>query len=232
MFTFILDSDIHYGKRENNGPRTSKQRNSEYISEELDVDFAIVAGDLTENGYDGKRCCCFKYGGFSNQLKALKEQYIEPIEYVGIPAKLCVGNHDRGRPPYIYQPVFRYVKKRHGDIQYSFDHKNVRFICCGLYPKDTKWLKKQLKSNQANIIYFHYNLEGAWSDWWTEKEKNKFYKTIKGYPIAAILVGHQHSNKQSKWKDIDVIKCAYRGYAKITCDKNGYIDDVDFITIY
>lgn len=223
MFNFILDSDFHYGSLENNKPRQCKQTNGVNISKETDIDFVIVTGDLTENGYNAKNFGCFKYGGFRPQLQAFQNQYVEPIIKAGLELKLCVGNHDKGRPPYLYQPVFNFVKKLNGGIKYSFDHKNYNFICCGIYPKDLDWLKKQLKQDKHNIIYFHYNLVGAWSDWWSQKEKDKFYTVIKSYPISAILNGHQHSNVQYKWKDIKIIRCAGNSYGIITCQEDGTV---------
>jgi len=219
-FTFILDSDVHYGKARDNGPRVWKKRNPDNIVLEEDIDFVVVTGDLTENGYNGKKFLGFHYGGFSDQLKAFRDRYVRPIGEANIPLKLCIGNHDRGRPPYLYQPVFCYVKKRYGGIKYTFDHKGFRFICCGMYPKDTKWLRKRLSKEKHNIIYFHYNVSGAYSDWWSKKAKKRFVKTVKGYPIAAVLVGHDHVSRQYEWEGLNIVMAAGEGYARVTCDSS------------
>ena len=219
MFSIIHDSDLHFGRNGNLKARDDKESNRQVIIDnDSDSDFVIVTGDLTENGYDGKQLLCYNYGGFSKQLQMLKEDYVNPLESEGISVKLCIGNHDRGRPPYLYQPVFNYVKERHGEIEYSFDHKGFRFICCGKYPKRLEWLEEQLQENVPTIIFFHYNLEGEWSDFWKEDEKAFFSDVINGYNIVAILVGHHHISDITNWKDYTVISSAGKGYTQIILD--------------
>ncbi len=222
MIKFVLESDLHYKK--NGSKRSAKQGSSAKIVG-IDADFVIVAGDLTDNGYDGSRIGCFRYGGFSNQLKPFIDDYVTPIEESGKDVYLCIGNHDRGRSRYVYKPVFRYVKKRHGGINYAFSKGNLRFICCGMYPKDLKFLKRKLRDNRPNIIFFHYNLQGQWSDWWTGKEKDAFYECIKDYDIRAICVGHSHWSGVRKWNDITVVSGAGYQVALFTYDPE--IDNLD-----
>lgn len=223
-FKFVLDSDMHYGIREGILPREIKENNPEKIANMTDIDFAIVAGDLTDNGYDGKGLCCYKWGGSTNQLSELKHNYVNVIEGAGIPVKLCVGNHDRGKPPYWYQPVFDYVAKHNSGIRYTFTYENFLFICCGKYPNRIKWLKKQLVPEVPTIIFFHYNLQGNWSDWWSENQKEDFYQAIKDYNIKGILVGHHHISKISYWEGIRVISAAGPYVAVVECDEDDIVD--------
>lgn len=230
MITFVHDSDIHFTDK---GPRSDKKLNPDKIIE-LNPDFTIVTGDLTDNGYDGKSIGCFKYGGFSDQLSPLKDNYVHKLEDNGIPVYLCPGNHDRGRPNICYKAVHRYIIKRHGGLKYSFERNGIKFICCGEYPDDLKWLKKQLKkaNDRPIFIYFHFNLIGPFSNWWSEKEKDKFYQVIKDYPnLQAILVGHWHrSENHTKWNNIRVIRSSGRGFTLIGFDiKEEKIIDVKFI---
>ena len=230
MFSFILDSDLQYGKEGKVGPIFGKEDNLDLILEnDHDVDFVILAGDLTENGYNGKSFCCYNYGGNTKQLQAFQENYLDPLEQENIVVRLCPGNHDRGRFPYFYQPVFSLLREKYGDIRYRFEYQHFNFICPGIYPNDIPWLEKQLNGDLPNIIFFHYNLEGPFSDWWTEKEKDDFYKTIQDYKIAGILVGHHHISKESSWNDIKTVSAAGNGYARITCDSDrGLISKVEF----
>lgn len=235
MFSIIHDSDTHYGSRNKVDPRLEKEQNPDRILEhDSDVDLVIITGDLTENGYDGKSFCCYNYGGDQKQLQSFKQNYVEPLEEANIPVKLCPGNHDRGRPPYWYQPVFSYIKDRHvndssAETEYSFDYQHFRFICCGIYPKNLKWLAKQLDQEVPTILFFHYNLEGEWSDWWSDQEKEDFGKTIEGYPIAGILVGHNHISNVSDWNGHRVISSAGPGYTRIDLDpEEGEIVGIKF----
>lgn len=212
MWKFVHDSDIHYGWR-GVAPRDRKISNPITISERDDVDFVIVTGDLTENGYDGSyvNLGLFKYhcGGYYNQLKALKEKYVERIENSGKPVYLCNGNHDYGEVNFWVwhcAPVHEYIKSRRGSLLYTFKHKGVKFICCGMYPNNMEWLEKQLEDvDEPTIIYFHFNLMRKWSHWWSLDEKDLFYKTIRHYNIIAILTGHHHTNYVGKWRGIRTI---------------------------
>lgn len=229
MITFVHDSDLHYTPR---GLRPEKKSNPQKIIE-LDPEFVIVTGDLTENGYDGKSIGCFQYGGDEDQLSPLNREYVKGLEIQGISVYLCAGNHDRGRKWIPYKPVQKYVKERHGGLKYSFERCGIKFICCGEYPKDLKWLKKELVNDQPMFIYFHFNLVGKYSDWWSNKEKEKFYQVIKYYSnLQAIMVGHRHSSQiHTEWKGITVIRSAGRGFTLINFDTNdNKIDSVRFIT--
>lgn len=215
MITFIHDSDLHYDEN------SSRKKNNVQKILDIDPDFVVVTGDLTSNGYDGSHFLCFNYGGDEDQLTPLKEKYVNVIENNDIPVYLCDGNHDNGRNKIPYKPVLCYIKKRHGGLKYTFEYLGVHFICCSVYPKDIKWLKKKLNKAKNNpvFIYFHYNLIGRYSDWWSDKDKDKFYETIKDHKnIKAILEGHFHSSKIYNWRDFLVIRSAGKHFSVIQFD--------------
>jgi len=230
MLTFIHDSDLHYGKNDL-GPRTIKESHPESIVSS-EAQFVIVTGDLTDNGYDGARIGPIRYGGDVDQITPLLENYVKPIEKSGKEVYLCAGNHDRGKTTLwiFHHPAVKYlIRKRHGGFKYTFRKGDLKFICCGECPKDIMWLKKQLRDqDQPTIIFFHFNLKGPYSDWWTQKQKDAFYNAIKDYKIVAILVGHHHITKVTEWKGIKVIYSASR-YSEITYDPStGQIVEVKF----
>lgn len=210
MIIFVHDSDLHYGKYKLE-PRRNKEKHPESIISSR-AQFVIVTGDLTENGYDGKRFGCFRYGGDEDQLSPFLKNYVAPIEESGREVYLCAGNHDRGKRFLgisIYPAVKRLIQKRHGGSKYTFRKGDLKFICCHECPSDIKWLKKQLNDqDQPTIIFFHFNLQGPFSDWWSQKQKDVFYAAIKDYNIVGILVGHHHLNQVSEWKGIKVINSA------------------------
>jgi len=207
MLVFAHDSDLHYGKNKLR-PRKDKERHPARIIS-TKAQFVIVTGDLTENGYSGKKIGCFRYGGDKDQISPCIENYVKPIEEAGKEVYLCAGNHDRGRRILkisIYPAVKRLIRKRHGGSQYTFRKGDLKFICCHECPRNIKWLKKQLEdTDQPTIIFFHFNLEGPFSDWWSQKQKDAFYRAIQDCNIVGILVGHHHVSRVSEWKGIKVI---------------------------
>lgn len=211
MWSFIHDSDLHYGYDEVN-PRNVKLDNPREIAN-ADAEFVIVTGDITDHGYDHinvKLNCCRdeKY----DELEAFRTYYKNYIERRGKRVYLCAGNHDRGRKIfkiYKHSPVLKYIRDVEGGLEYSFTHKEVKFICCGIYPKNLTWLRSQLINVETpTIIYFHYNLTGPYSDWWSDREKDEFHQCITGYNILALLVGHRHASRRSYWNGILVINSA------------------------
>lgn len=216
---FLVDSDLHFRHHITD----YKKNHVEKIIKECDkekIDALICPGDLTNNGWDGSHLLCWKYGGDVDQLKPLKEEYVKPLEK-HLPVYLCHGNHDKYVPrPYIHHGVLDYIKKKYGGLRYSFDINDIHFICLGLYPDEDglRFLKNDLikNTNKNVIIFFHYNLVGSYSDWWSNSEKEDFYDTIKNYKIIGLLVGHHHISKVDNWKGYPVILSAYESIAKCT----------------
>src|SRR3989337_1659298 len=81
MLNFIHDSDMHYGYYGGTDPRNIKKDHVETILDS-DVEFVIVSGDLTDHGTD--------------ELEALVDRFVKPLEEGGKEVYLCKGNHDRG----------------------------------------------------------------------------------------------------------------------------------------
>ena len=202
----IIDSDLHFEKK---GIRPDKENHLGKIGTLTDIDAMICSGDLTNNGWDGKSTLGWYYGGTEDEVTPLKN-FINFIETdYKIPVYICDGNHDQYVPwPYLHKAVRNYIEKKHGNLLYSWDLKGYHFICMSVYPNADRleFLKKDLEKNKDKpiIIYFHYCLTGAWSDWWKDSEKIAFYNTIKDYKIRLIIVGHRHSNWLDSWNGIPV----------------------------
>jgi predicted phosphodiesterase len=229
-FTFAVDSDIHY---DSNGCRADKSDNVENIISSAGdlsnrVEFEIICGDLTNHGTDGTTTCFFWGRDKSknqDEVGMFVNDYLKPV-LTRMPVYLCAGNHDQYVPfPYLNKPVFNLIKAMHNDIMYSFDHKGVHFVCCHIYPdsKVLKWLAADLKRyvsvfDTPVIIYFHFNLQGPYSNWWSDIEKENFYQTIKSYNVRGILCGHIHETRMYTWKGIPVITAGGAGFVKCTYD--------------
>lgn len=212
MFQFIVSSDLHFSTkiREDKADNLGIIKNLK-SAPRTNIQAVICAGDLTEYGADGSSFLCYQYGGDEPQVQALQQQWIEPIESAGIPVYLCAGNHDEYVPwPYFYKPVHKLIKRKHGDLMYSFDiagNAGINFVCLGKYPdkKALEFLRDAASKTRPNCIFFHYNLTGPYSDWWTEEEKNAFYNEISKYEILAIIVGHHHISHDTNWRGYRVI---------------------------
>lgn len=218
---FVVDSDIHFKHEIKNYKADHVQKITDLADKEK-VDALICVGDLTENGWDGKKSLCWKYGGDYDQLTPLKEQYVKLISKK-MPVFLCAGNHDYYVPwPYIHHGVLEYIKDKHGAQRYSFDLGKLHFICLDRFPDDesVSFLKKDIvkHKDQDMVIFFHYNPTGPWSDWWSDKDKERFYEIIKDYKIKALLVGHWHISQTTEWKGLKVIMAGGRQLAKCTYD--------------
>jgi predicted MPP superfamily phosphohydrolase len=224
MTTFIVDSDIHF-KHQIKPYKSNHVEKIIELTRKEKINAVICPGDLTDNGWDGKHLFCRKYGGDYDQLTPLKTQFVEPLEKY-VPVYLCVGNHDYYVPkPYIHHGVLDYIIKKHGALIYSFDINDLHFICLGKYPDKSaiKFLKQNLHKDKNIIIYFHFNLDGPWSDWWTVAEKDVFAQTINGYNIIALLVGHCHISQITEWRGFKVVMGAAESFAKCTW-KSGELD--------
>jgi Icc-related predicted phosphoesterase len=221
-FTFVCDSDLHFEERGlNDLPRPEKDNNVSII-QSLNPDLVIVAGDLTNNGSDGSKICCLPISGHQCQLQAYEEKYVKPLEqFTSVYASM--GNHDNWTYfPYVYKAIQVYIIKKYGGINYHFTHKGVQFICLGIYP-DADALRFFLKNADSTIplvLFFHYNLQGPWSDWWTNEEKEAFNTTIAGYNVKLIVTGHIHECSNYTWEGYNVITCGGRGVYKCTYFNN------------
>ena len=222
---FIVISDIHYTNKDvqQNRPITT------FIKRSLqtDIDFAVVTGDLTDNGYDGKITCgCLMpflgknssiTGGSSvNQLNIFINEFVQPIDEVK-PLYLIQGNHDKYNGASRY-PVAEFIKKRYGSTYYRIDKNGIVYLFCDVYPNAEicLWIKNMNLNINPVIIFFHYNIQDEFSDWWSIEEKSNFAKVIYNLNVMAIFVGHYHKSYTYKWKDIPVYSTAGEFYAVCT----------------
>ena len=157
----------------------------------------LVAGDLTDAG-----------------LPSSWAAFVEHFGLVGGDGRLDVpvyegtGNHDRGLLP--IHPVLGAVRQRHGGLRYSWDWGELHLVCLDVYPdaEGLRWLAVDLERagrDRPVVLYFHYGLEGPFSDWWTEAEKTAFRATVQGYRILAVFHGHWHASGPYRWRGLRVI---------------------------
>jgi hypothetical protein len=220
----IVTSNLKYG---DSNSEDQKIWHVPHIKTLIDSNIAsmiIVPGNLTNNGYDGKvsnKYCNKKAGSDENQLRLLQNKFVSQLSE-DCPVLLCHGHNDMQNGANRY-PVLDYIKSRHKNTIYTIEVKtkctflSTIFIhCLGLYPnKNTlKWLKQELGDRKfvPRILFFNYNLMDSK---WSEKEKEKFYKTILEYNVVLILTNHADSHGQTLWNNIPVVYAADNHFAVV-----------------
>jgi len=216
---FIVDGDVHFSA---DGIRQDKQEYWNDFLESLKIkskrpDFILLVGDLTNHGWDGKNIhACnwsWNYGGKEDEFTPFLKQYVEPLKHYGVDLYAIYGNHDTYVPwPYLHKPVCQWVIKNYNGNKYgcyTFQKEELLFVMLGMYPnKDTlPFLIKSINHTDCKnfCVAFHYNLEGPYSDWWSNDEKFDFYMTLQDIEMKTkkncigIFNGHYHVSRNYTW---------------------------------
>ena len=56
------------------------------------------------------------------------------------------------------------------------------------------------------MLFFHYSLDGPYSDFWADEDKNAFSAAISGYNVLAIFHGHEHRLGHYVWRGHEVFR--------------------------
>jgi cytolysin (calcineurin-like family phosphatase) len=121
------------------------------------------------------------------------------------PVYEAIGNHD-----FIGDsPVRGHVERRHGSLVYSWDWEDVHFVCLDMHPdaKNLEWLARDLKRvgrRRPLVVFFHYALQGPYSDFWEQEQKAALARAIEGRNVLAIFHGHYHRAGHYTWRGYDV----------------------------
>ncbi len=123
------------------------------------------------------------------------------------PVYEAIGNHDVNSE----SPIKERVRRRHGGINYSFQWDDQSFLCLDMYPdaRTLRWLRAELQRagpRRPLILYFHYSLDGPYSDFWADDEKQAFAAAISGYNVLAIFHGHEHRMGHYLWRGTPVFR--------------------------
>ncbi len=209
--TFLVNSDMHVGNDECPNYHFKKNQLSEMERYSDKLDCVIFVGDLTDNGKD-------------EEFAIFQEEWVKIFSDKGIEVFLCRGNHDE-------DPFFNHkVLNENVPEKYSINLQGIRFICCGEYPNKIKWLKNELSKTGTKtpiIIFFHYNIVGVYSSWWSQEQKDEFdnsiaefFNVIKNYNIKSVFTGHWHKSYTYLWKNsIPVIGVGGEYFAIVEFDK-------------
>lgn len=209
-------------------------------------DVVLVPGDITQYGIGNVSnpfvrylcmCVCIRrrkgesVDRYSDELPRFKRMFMNPVEKKIGNVLLCIGNHDSLTQWWTgCNPVYEYVKRRHGGLVYEKEVAGgILVFSLSEYPdaRAVSWLKDRLNRQYAKdrpfVVFFHYNLEGPYSDWWKDSEKEAFYKAIEPHKdrLAFIAVGHVHWTKLSEWRGIRVVNGAGEGLIRLTVHRDG-----------
>jgi hypothetical protein len=149
---------------------------------------------------------------------ALLEEFAEFEKVYGLkgrdgllayPVFESIGNHDVGPGP--EAPIKDKAVLRHGGIDYSWDWDDLHLVCLDMYPdaKTRAWLARDLArvpSGRPLILFFHYSLEGPYSDFWEQEEKDAFAAALVGRNVLAIFHGHEHRVGHYVWRGHPVFR--------------------------
>lgn len=187
----------------------------------------VLVGDITDRA-DPAALKLFK----SRYEKGEGDKKINFHVYIGLGNHDLDPQHVGVNAEKYKNNMLAYVKERHqgknapvpvlnfDDLSknYSWNWGNVHFIQTHRFAGNTEngqtnsldWLaadlKKYAKDGKPVIIFQHYGFD-KWSlGWWSEKEREQLYNTIKKYNIVGIFVGHNHFAENIIWKGINVFQ--------------------------
>jgi hypothetical protein len=204
--TFFVASDSHFGARgmdELNRVLVQQMNDlpgTEYppeIGGRVETPRGVVfTGDTTDEGLLEQFAEFEKVYGLTGRDGLLRYPVYESI-----------GNHDLNSD----SPIRERARERHGGIDYAWSWADIRMICLDMYPdtRTTEWLSRELKRlgpDRPVIVYFHYSIEGYYSNNWDSDEKMAFARALKGSNVLAIFHGHEHRVGQYLWQGHPVFR--------------------------
>jgi cytolysin (calcineurin-like family phosphatase) len=156
----------------------------------------LFTGDMTDNGH-------------IEEFAEFEEVYGRKggDGLLAFPVFEALGNHDLNAE----SPIVKRVSQRHGASHYTWDWEDLRFVCLDMYPggANLEWLRQRLASagrQHPLILFFHYSLEGPYSNSWEESEKDAFARAIAGYNVLALFHGHEHHAGHYDWRGHPVFR--------------------------
>jgi hypothetical protein len=204
--TFFVASDSHFGAR---GMDEQNRILVAQMNELPGTAFPPEIGGVVEK----PRGVLFTGDTTDN---ALLEEFAEFERVYGLkghdgllayPVFESIGNHDLGTEA----PIKEKARLRHGGIDYSWDWDDLHLVCLDMYPdaKTRAWLARDLAripSGTPLVLFFHYSLEGPYSDFWEQADKDAFAADLAGRNVLAIFHGHEHRVGHYMWRGHPVFR--------------------------
>lgn len=180
-FKFAFITDLHI-QMEKSSPDQDLNLVIEDINKQNDINFVLVAGDVTE--YGDKQSL--------EKAKLLLSQLKKPYY-------ITMGNHDQK----LSEPRYDYFNDVFGDNKFAFFHKGIYFVGFATRPvaeggngqialKDIDWVENKLAglSDAIPVLAItHYPLQTGDVDNWS-----KMTNVLKKFNVLSVLGGHYHRN--------------------------------------
>lgn len=204
--TFLVASDSHFGARGMSALNRSvvDQMNAlpgtEYppdMGGRVETPRGVLfTGDTTDNGRLDEFAEFEAVYGHDGRDGLLK-----------FPVFVAIGNHDVSA----ISPIKDKVTERYGGVDYGWDWDDLRVLCLDMYPdaRTRGWLVGELQRagrRRPLILFFHYSLDGPYSDFWEDEEKDAFARTLEGYNVLALFHGHEHRVGHYLWRGHPVFR--------------------------
>ena len=253
QFNFLVVSDLHSdGEEFKNSPERITNMCNFIDAPGSQIQSVLITGDVTDTGA-GKPANCWSccWSDSPDEWKYFNDACLQEFKKRKVSVYVCPGNHDTYSGKCILEsPALSSIKQLNGGTAYySFDQGDIHFVSCGIYPDANirKWLAKDLvlatQKDKARpiVLFFHYNLEGPYGDWWsTEKDQAKkdvdnqnqkqaFLEIIQSYNIQAIFVGHWHNSYINLWNGFRVVGTGGEKFASCSYDPQEKTLDVTLV---
>jgi predicted phosphodiesterase len=203
-----------------------------------DPKFVLFPGDLTSHGWNA---CLFNYiikkiffpketYKYVKELGKFIDTYITPLENNDIRTFSVMGNHDTYTGPIL--PVKCWIKKKHGYTYYKKSYNNnLDIFGLDIYPTKNicDWLTTVIDDNKYSMLFFHYPVQGPYSNWWPEEDKEYFYNTIRNRKILMIACGHYHKTEKYMWRGFQIVNAGGKGGAIVEADLTDGSLDIKFV---
>lgn len=208
-FKFLAISDLHVQDDGTSNRDSIKQYIMEYSSRPANkVKAVLMVGDLTDSATTA-------------QCDQFISNWVTPLVTAGVAVYPCLGNHDAPKEGNRNPKIVEFVDDVLGDAYCSsFDIESIHFVTCYLHPMHWQpdmlltgefwprvltnsllWMEADMwkHRNKKMVLFWHFNCDGQFSEWWFNWEKNATYKLIKNFDIQQIFVGHWHSTNTLYW---------------------------------
>ena len=204
--TFFVASDSHFGARgmdEQNRILVAQMNDLPGTAYPPEIGGVVekprgvlFTGDTTDNGLLEEFAAFEKVYGLTGRDGLLAYPVFESI-----------GNHDLGAEASIKDRA----RLRHGGIDYSWDWDDLRLMCLDMYPDASTraWLAGDLARISPGtpvVLFFHYSLEGFYSNSWEQEDKDAFAGALAGRNVLAIFHGHEHRVGHYVWRGHPVFR--------------------------
>ena len=167
------------------------------MSDNEDIDFAIISGDLSQHGT-------------AKEYESLKKILDQKLD--GIPYYISTGNHDSENFGTLLSDTeekksYDYSVINNGLRIISLDSKGGKYETGFLSTSQLEWLKAELASPapRGNILVFHHTPHTSGEiEYLTYQMENpaELYDVIKDSDIKGIFCGHTHKQFVSQLGDI------------------------------